>query len=52
MVVQINIDVTHHYNLYKCHSVIIDCGISTPRQGKDLVDGLNAIDKGYIYQLM
>ena len=27
-------------------------GISTPGHGKEVVDGLNAVDKRYIYQLM
>ena len=36
----------------KCYSVIIDIGISAPGHGKEVVDGLNAIDKRYIYQLM
>ena len=38
--------------LYQCYSVIIDCGISKPKHGKEVVDGLNSIDKRYIYQLM
>ena len=33
-----------------CYSVIIDFGISAPGHGKDVVDGLNAIDKCYIDQ--
>ena len=36
----------------QCYSVIIDRGISTPRHGKEVVDGLNFIEKCYIYQLM
>ena len=36
----------------QCYSVIIDCGISVPRHGKEVVDGLNSVDKCYIYQLM
>ena len=36
----------------QCYSVIIDCGISAPGNGKEVVDGINAIDKRYIYQLM
>ena len=34
------------------YSIIIDRGISAPCHGKDVVDGLNAIDKRYIYQLI
>ena len=36
----------------QCYSVIIEHGISAPVNGKEVVDGLNAIDKRYIYQLM
>ena len=36
----------------QCYSVIIDWGISAPGNGKEVVDGLNAVDKRYIYQLM
>ena len=36
----------------QCHSVIIDRGISAPGHGKEVVYGLNAVDKSYIYQLM
>ena len=36
----------------QCHSIIIDQGISEPGHGKEVVDGLNAIGKCYIYQLM
>ena len=35
-----------------CYSAKIDWGISAPGHGKEVVDGLNAIDKRYIYQLM
>ena len=38
--------------LYQCFSVIIDRGISAPGHGKEVVDGLNAIFKRYIYQMM
>ena len=38
--------------LYQCHSIIIDRGISAPGHGKEVVDGINAIEKRYIYQLM
>ena len=34
------------------YSLIIDHGISAPGHGKEVVDGLNAVDKRYIYQLM
>ena len=36
----------------QCYSVIIDCGISAPVHGKEVVVVINAIDKRYIYQLM
>ena len=38
--------------MLQCYSVIIDRGISTPWHVKEVVDGINAIDKRYIYQLM
>ena len=34
------------------YSIIIDQGISAPGYGKEVVDGLNSVDKFYIYQLM
>ena len=34
------------------YSVIIYCGISSPVNGKEVVDSINAIYKHYIYQLM
>ena len=34
------------------YSIIIDRGISAPGHGKEVVDGLNAVDKRCIYQLM
>ena len=34
------------------YSIIINRGISAPGNGKEVVDGLNAVDKRYIYQLM
>ena len=37
--------------MYQCYSVIIDCGISAHGHGQEVVAGLNAIDKHYIYQL-
>ena len=33
-------------------SIIIDRGISAPRHGKEVVDGINDIYKRYMYQLM
>ena len=36
----------------QCHSIIIDRGISAPGNGKEVVDGLNSVNKRYIYQLM
>ena len=33
-------------------SIIIDFGISAPGHGKEVVDGLNDVDKRYIYLLM
>ena len=36
----------------QCYSIIIDLGISAPGHGKEVVDGLNAVNKRYIYQLM
>ena len=33
-------------------SIIIDHGISAPGHGKEVVYGLNAVDKPYIYQFM
>ena len=34
------------------YSIIIDCGRSAPGNGKEVVDGINAVDKLYIYQLI
>ena len=34
------------------YSIIIDWGISAPEHGKEVLDGFNAVDKRYIYQLM
>ena len=34
------------------YSIIIDRGISAHGHGKEVVDGLNDVDKRYIYQLM
>ena len=36
----------------QCYSVIIYQGKSTPRHDKEVVYGINFIDKHYIYQLM
>ena len=38
--------------MYQCYSVIIDQDRSTPGHDKYVVDGFNAFDKNYIYQLM
>ena len=36
----------------QCYSIKIDLVISAPGYGKEVVDGINATDKHYIYQLM
>ena len=36
----------------QCYSIIIDRGISSPRHGKEVIDGLNDFDKSCIYQLI
>ena len=36
----------------QCYSIIIDLGISAPGHEKEVVYGINAIDKRYIYQLI
>ena len=36
----------------QCYSIIIDRGISAPGHGKEVVDGLNSIEKRYIHQWM
>ena len=38
--------------MLQCYSIIIDRGIISPGHDKEVVDGLNYIDKSYIYQLM
>ena len=38
--------------MLQCYSIIIDRGISAPGQGKDAFDGINDIDKCYIFKLM
>ena len=56
MVVRSNINVPLGLYLMsvmlQCYSVIIDRGISEPGYDKEVVDGLNAIGKQYIYELM
>ena len=39
-------------DMLQCYSIIIDRGISAPGHVKEVVVGLNSIDKLYIYQLM
>ena len=36
----------------QCYYIIIDQGMSEPGHGKEVVYGLNAVDKCYIYQFM
>ena len=36
----------------QCYSIIIDQDISAPGHGKEVVHGLNAVDKRYIYKFM
>ena len=36
----------------QCYTNIIDWGIIAPGHDKEVVDGINAVDKHYIYQLM
>ena len=36
----------------QCHSIIIDWGIRGTGHDKEVVDGINDVDKRYIYQLM
>ena len=38
--------------MLQCYSVIIDRGINAPGHGKKFSNGINTIDKRYIYQLM
>ena len=55
MVVPKNRDVPLLYLMsvmYQCYSIIIDRGIIAPGRDKEVVYGLNAVDKRYIYQLM
>ena len=37
---------------FQCPSIIIDQGIIAPGHGKEVFDGLNAIEKRYMYQIM
>ena len=41
-----------YVSLYQCYSIIVDQGISSPGHVKEVVNGLNAILKRYIYKLM
>ena len=34
------------------HSIIFDWGISAPGYGKEVADGINALDNRFIYKLM
>ena len=36
----------------ECYSIIINRGICEPGHGKEVVDGIDAIEKFYIYHLM
>ena len=36
----------------QCYSIIIERGINSPGHRKEVFDGINAVDKRYIYQLM
>ena len=38
--------------MFQCYSVIINLGISVPVHGIEVVGGLNAIDKQYIYKFI
>ena len=38
--------------MYQCYSIIINQGISAPGHGKEVGNGINSIDKHYIYKLM
>ena len=38
--------------MLQCYLVIIDCGISAPGHGKEVIDGLNEINKHYIHQIL
>ena len=36
----------------QCYYVVVDKVISAPGHGKEVLDGINAIDARYIYQLI
>ena len=38
--------------MFQCYSVIFVRGISAPIHSKEVINGINAFDKRYIYQLM
>ena len=38
--------------LSQCHSIIFGQGISEPKHGREVIDGINAIGRRYMYQLM
>ena len=38
--------------LAHAYNIIIDCGVGAPGHGREVVDGLNATDKGFISVLM
>ena len=38
--------------MYQCYSIIIYQGINEHGHGKEVVDGINDVDKRYIYQFM
>ena len=37
--------------LSQSHSIIFDWAISAPEHGKEVVDGINSVDKRYMYKL-
>ena len=41
-----------YINVFTCFYFIIERGISAPVPGREVVDGLNVIDKSFIFQLM
>ena len=56
MVVQSNIDAPHHHNLCQFYldvtQLYLNLGIGAPGHSEEVFDGLNAISKRYMYQLM
>ena len=38
--------------MYQCYFIIMDREIIAPGHGKEVVDGLNAVNKRYTYQFM